>query len=944
MIAIRQILPLLLVEAALSISGGGLALRADDPQPAKAAPDKTAQSDKLAPADLKQILGRVNQADREEVENCIKNGKIPGDDKRQRVVTTLEASFLGSAFAGSPTNPRFFAAKLIVVNLTSQPIVLKRSEIRLASDGQDYAARDGSDQANHRPFQVGQQMLALRPEHLPGELQVASGAGGSTWLLFTELPLGNHVPPLAVKLKVGDADREIDVNALERESLGMKTERLGPRRCLAVVHVAGVLNTVNAGSLVEELDRIAADRLVRAAIVWEPGSRISESPLLNWLQNSALSAGRTQQYAEQQFPGMPVSLRELHLAQLPGNGAGDGQSPSYPSNFVPVTAAVAAQRIHKTEVEAVVSALRSAYEALSQEEVYEAIKSGTRFERVAALVGGGGRLAGDKLGFLLKFADDADPLVQQGALVALSQFGEPEAIARLEACARNSKPPVSLTAIAGLAGSRYTAAHTGLLDLLKSASPEAKKNIVRILAAYPRPIWSEAIYEFVNDSRSGLNLEALNALVQVGHPKLPLVLAAAIQGDDATLKQHAFNLLAVRPDRESEDLALGYAFEQLKTQSPTPVILQLINRTKDRRALPLLMARFDSSPNKHDLIQTLALIGDDQTVKYLVEKYPALQSHEKGEVLKILVRADRSSFRRLAAQALQAGDGGLVGFAVQGLQEDGSPEAVQIMTTALETSPSSFTWSHLANALSAQATPVARAALVKARDSERPEKRNLAIYALQRLRERSPGNQCLVMARSLAAESKWKEALEQYNAAIQLDPELSDAYSGRGHIYLQEEKYVEAGKDFTLAYEQDPYNSMALSGICLVMILSDGKPEAALQKVEAGRPKFQNDAVFRYNVACVYGRAAEYVEKHEQPGDDRQARLDRYKQTALADLKKSIELGFQDFELMKTDPDLKVYQKLSEFQELLKAPAEPAKAGAAIKRNLRNAALPLPRK
>ena len=69
---------------------------------------------------------------------------------------------------------------------------------------------------------------------------------------------------------------------------------------------------------------------------------------------------------------------------------------------------------------------------------------------------------------------------------------------------------------------------------------------------------------------------------------------------------------------------------------------------------------------------------------------------------------------------------------MQGLQEDGSPEAVQIMTSALETSPSSFTWSHLANALASQGTSAARTALLKARDSDRPEKRNLAGFMRRR--------------------------------------------------------------------------------------------------------------------------------------------------------------------------------------------------------------------
>src|SRR5262249_40639520 len=157
---------------------------------------------------------------------------------------------------------------------------------------------------------------------------------------------------LVLQLKFGDAVREIDVNAMQRDVLAMKTERLGPRASLGMIRISGALNSINAGSLVEELDRFAADRLVRAVIVWEESGTIAEPPLFNWLQNAALSAGRAQQFNDQQFPGLPAALRELHLARVPSGNGSNGPGVSYPSNFVPATAAVAAQRIHPTDVEA----------------------------------------------------------------------------------------------------------------------------------------------------------------------------------------------------------------------------------------------------------------------------------------------------------------------------------------------------------------------------------------------------------------------------------------------------------------------------------------------------------------------------------------------------------------------------------------------------------------
>jgi HEAT repeat protein len=907
------------------------AAKEETPKPGSSDPDSGKQPD------LKQILERLNRVERELLELRIKSGKVPQDKKDQRIITLLDTPFLGSVYYGSPTNLRFFVAKLTIVNLTDQPVMLKRDDIKLASDGQTYAVKEAPQQFQFHQFQIGQQAIQLRSLQLPAEVAVPAGGTGSTWVLFPDLPPGSHVPPLVLQLKFGDAAREIDVNAMQRDVLAMKSERLGPRGSLGMIRISGALNTINAGSLVEELDRFAADRLVRAVIAWEESGSIAEPPLFNWLQNAALSAGRAQQFNDQQFPGLPAALRELHLAHVPNASGGNGPGVSYPSNFVPATAAVAAQRIHPTDVEAVIAALRTAYEVLPRDEVVQALLSTNRLERAAALAGGAGRLSADKLPAILKFADDNDPVMQQAALLALSHYGEQEAIDKLVFYARKNVMPLSGAAVAGLAGSRYSAAHNALLELLANETPESKKNIVRILAAYPRPVWSEAIYEFVKDARSGLNVEALNALVQVGHPKLLSVLGDALKGNDETLKQQAFTILAGRADRESEELALEFTLAHLKTAPATSVMLQLLNRIKDKRALPLLMARFTATPNKQELIQTLALIGDEQTAKFLVEKYPVLQNGEKGEVLRLLVKFDLPAFRQLATQALQSGDVTLVNYAVQGLQEDGSGEGVKIMIDALETSANSFTWSYLSNALAAAGTPAARAALLKARDSGNPEKRTFAVNGLRMLQQRSPGYQYIFQAQELNRQEKFKEAVEQYDMAIQLDANLPDAFAGRGHALLHLDKPAEAGKDFAKALEQDPYNSLALTGLCLVMVIVDGKPGEAVKKLEEARAKFPNDGMFNYNAACVYGRAYAHVEKDEKAAD-RETLMAQYKQACFADLKKAIEMGFQDFALMKKDPDLKSFQDLPEFQELLKTQPGVGARGRAAKAAVKRAA------
>ncbi len=815
----RLFMPAWAVALLIFMSGTPVPAAGEDPPEPEQKTDGAAQSaakaasaERDSAAELKQILERLNRADRDLVEQQAKSGKLPGKQQDRRVIAVVDSPFLGSEYYGSNTNPRFFVARLTLVNLTDQPVVMKRESIRLTFEGVTYPVKEATESLKNRPYQVGQQTIQMRSLPMPVELNVASGARGSTWVLFPELPPGNHVPPIELRFQPGAVERVWDVVARERDVLGMKVERIGPRHSLGMVRISGTLNTINVGSLVEELDRLAADRLVRAVIDWEPGSSISELTLSHWLQNSAVGSGRAQQFAEQQFPGLPASFRELHLSRLPNQNSADNQTSSYPSNFVPVTAAVAALRIHKSEAEAVIAALHSAYEVLPRDEVLQAIRTGSPAERAAALAGGAARLPADKLPVVLKYADDADPIIQQAAVLALSNFGDREAIAKLVSCARRRPSAVANTAISGLAGSRYETAHAALLELLASEPPESKKSIVKILAAYPRPIWSDAIYEFVKDPRSGLNLEALNALVQVGHPKLLSVLADALHGSDAALKMQAFGILAARNDRECEELSVDFTLEHLKTAAPAPGMLALLNRVKDRRALPLLLARFSETQNKTELIQTLTRIGDEKTAKFLIDRYPGLQNHEKAEVLRYLVRFDTFGFRQLAPQALLSGDNALVSQAAQGLQEDGSPEAVGIMIDALEAGTNSFVWSYVANAAwlgSARLT--AASALRKARDTGGPEKRPFAINALIALRQRSPGFPFYQIGQQQSMTDNYKEAIEHYDTAIQLDPELSDAYSGRGHALLKQEKYVEAGKDFAKAYEQDPYNSLARS-------------------------------------------------------------------------------------------------------------------------------------
>jgi tetratricopeptide (TPR) repeat protein len=393
------------------------------------------------------------------------------------------------------------------------------------------------------------------------------------------------------------------------------------------------------------------------------------------------------------------------------------------------------------------------------------------------------------------------------------------------------------------------------------------------------------------------------------------VLKESLASNQPGMREEAFARLAERTDPESEKIAVEYALEQLKTQPMSEPVRVLLSRTKDKRALPLLWKQYDRTPNKGQLLQTLALIGDQETVRELLKRYDHMQEYEKAETIKILAKLSPTEFRKRAILAINS-NSQVMSFAIQGLQDDGGPDSVKILAEALEKSPHQNVWMNVCNALSMLGTPAGRAALIKARDSGVPEKRNAAHQALVNMMSRSPGYGYYLNAKQHVKDSRWKEALEQFDNAIQADPELSDAYAERGNVYLRDGKLEQASKDYEKASTMDPFNHQGLTGLCIVMVMKDGKYTEAIKKVEDSRNKFGDNNIFRYNVACVYARAVEYLQKNDKVAD-REKLIKDYSAITIKELQASIQGGFQELDWMQKDPDLKSLQGTPEFKKMI---------------------------
>lgn len=822
------------------------------------------------------------------------------------VKLTLNSFHLGSVYSyyNPPTGSRYLAVQLHVTNGSAKPLKLRAQDIVLRCDGTDYKLKEPTGGLRNSAFQTGTRTVMVSRMQLTADLPVEPEKSAEKWLVFGGLPAGNQVLPMVLKITVGGAAREFDVNEAALKQLKLTVERIGPRGCLALLTVGGEINTVNIGSLVGTLESLVAQKVVRAVIRFDRSATRLDGQILSWLQQAAFLAGRGENN-NTQLPVVPAALRELHVAALPNRSAEalEGATGDEP-------------RIHRRDSVAVRAALRTAIESLPRAELLAEIEKGHPLVRPAALADGGSRLTAEDLPLVLRHADGDDVKMQLAALAALRHFGEPAAINKLLFYARKNVEPTVSAAIESLAASRYAVAHQSLLDVLKKEHPASRRLIVRVLAKYPRPLWSDTIYSFIGDSDPDVAVEALRALVETGHPRLLDLLKDALARGTPPVRQEAFLLLSKRNDPQSEELALEFALQTMKTGLPTSGMYELLSRTKDPRAVPLLLRELDQAPgSRSQIINTLSQIGDQSVGEALAAKYSSFSNRDKAATLTALQLFKSPHFRQFAGEALLRGDTSLVSTAIMGLQNDGSPQAVHLLVTALEASRNPTIWSYITNALANFGTTEAKLALNRARDSDNSRKRKLAVEALRSLRQRSPGYPAFLTARQSAQTERWDEAISRYTAAIELDAELSDAYSGRGHAYLQTQKVAEAHKDFSKAVELDPYSAEGVSGlgICLVM---ENHVESGTKVIEDSRSKLNDDFVFTYNAACVYGRALEQTSKLPA-SPDRQKKAEDFRKKALADLRLSVKLGFPDMDWMKKDPDLNSLHGTSDFKHIV---------------------------
>lgn len=876
------------------------------------------------PESLKKLIERINKLEAE-VERLKNGGPAAGAAVEPHVLAMLDVAAMGVFYSGN-TQTRYLVLHVLLANTTKQNFTIPRDQVIAELDGEQRKLKDLPTNLQNYSIQSGKQHLQLSTMKPPKEWKLPAGGQAGLWLVYPELPLGPRPPQCRLKIKLGDMTREINVNELQRAQLSLDLQRIGPRQSLALLTINGTMNSFNAASVVDELDKLVEQKIARVVIRWGDSATPPDQQIVQWLQMAAI--GNNNPNNNQLFPVIPSAIREFHLTEFP---AGEDNQPrsGYQFGLRPTTQ----PRIHKTASESVGAALRTAYLALPRDELLDEIKNGHPLSRAAALAYGGGRLDIDQLPQIFQWVEDKDPEIQKAALQALSHFGEPKAVEMLVLYAQRNVEPTSTGAIESLAGSRFGTAHDALLKLLNNEPAASKKKIIQVLAKYPRPIWSETLYDFVTNTPNGMDADSLKALVQVGHPNLVDVLERSLKSTDKTIRDQAFQELAKRSDERSESLAVDFALKQLESGPPDATVVQLLSRTKEPRAIPLLLKQLDTNGERSNTINLLMQLGDQTVADKLVAKYLTLNNNEKVQVLQGLKLFKHSKFRELCGEALATNDNQLVSTAANALTQDGHPEGEKILIAALDKQKTIHLLSNIMNALANFGTPTARAALIKARDSGEPNRKNYATQALLMMRQRSPGFQYIFQAINFRQNNQDKEAFEAYETAIQLDPALPEAYLGRGQLLLKQEKFGAARKDFetVIDMKHEPLDGEFVTSLAIARI-GDGKLEEGLKYLEENRGKQLEggrDAarkaikgLFLYNSACAYSRAVEQVDKKTEMAD-REVVREKYRKQAIDDLSESIKNGFDDFKWMAKDPDFKILHEDPDFKKILASqPAE----------------------
>ena len=704
---------------------------------------------------------------------------------------------------------RFLVGRLVIINKSDVPLELKTNDLRLHVNGKEFRIGERTELTRFSNFRLGDRHYSISELKPAEQLKVPAGQVASSWVVFHGLPAGNDVPNLTLRWKFDKQAFALDASLQHRARLRWRREQIGPHGIVSLCTIGGEINTINIGTIIDDFVTLATQNMTRVIIQFSEKAPRVEPHLMQWLQRVASQAGREKaqnSYMTSEFPLVPAMIREIHLTNLPSGTTRTYTSASGPS------------RVHENLNEAIIAISQSVYESIPVSELIQEIRKGAPLTKPAVLIHGAPRIPSEMLPEIIAISkQNEQPLLQKAALICLGEFNDTRAVATLALAAQSEDESISLTALASLGASRFPAHQKKIMELLAdheqvtkslNATPGFQQRVIRVLAQFPRKRWAEALYQQAQTEPVSLQVDALKALNEVGHPGLQKLLITLLQDKEKELQKASLEILTQRTDRISTEAVKNYALLQLEKGTPDNQTFQVVALHKIQKAIPSLLALLKTDDKQRSLIiNTLATIGDEKILDAFIEIYPDLSSStDRIAVIQSLRKIDQHRFLKFAPTALNTKDLQVVTTVSNYLRETASEEAVDILIKVTgDCKDNDPRLSHLITALGYLSTPESQKILVSLRDSKSETTSRTARNALENLYRRSPVHYLASQATSTSRARNYPLAIKQFTLAIEGDPGYPMAYEGRAVVYQILLQYENALADYKKLAELDPH-------------------------------------------------------------------------------------------------------------------------------------------
>lgn len=817
---------------------------------------------------------------------------------------------LGVDNAYVETRIRYLAVRVTLLNQSDEVVTINTGEISLAGWGETYSLDDHPKGFDRTPVRIGREVQSMSELLTPQQISISERKAASFWCVFAGLPNTNSVEDLVLRVPLEQGGQlQHDLRVEQHARLGMVVEKIGPKNALGLITLHGAFNSVNAQDLADKIRELSKNNVKRVVIGWAVGAKDVEPDLIDWLLHRATQEMNNELYSL--FPLFP-ELEFLALGSLPEINLED----EFEDEF--------GDSLFDSDEEAVRSALKELFDVIDSKYVSREIRQGHPFSQRAALASLASRRDRTSLEgmftLLTQLYDSADEQTRRYVLLAIGQQSEPQAIPMLVNILERKQNSDAEGALVALIRSNQPHAVTAVEESISERSANVpRERQIELLTENYRRRWSPYLLESLHDESPLVRSAALSGLVKVGHPRLSSILKDALKDDTEEVRQVAFGALVDRTDAESERAAIDHALHLLKEGTLNENVSVMITRTRDQRAAPLILAQIQTNSDaRAQLLELLEEVGDERSVRQLLKQEEMLTTSERVLLYQLVSAFDLPEKLEIAQKALRSKELEIRQIGIAILTQQVSDKAAEAIYDLLPSEDENEV-KLACYALGQIGTPQAEEFLKQIRQDAYEQKDEKTLSAaregLRLWMSHSPGWNAIESAYYHSQIENYENALNYFSLAIEIDPELGVAHSGKGNTLLKMKKIDEAGAAFQRAYEIDDFDGQAITGVGIVRAMQ-GEIEAAVKLTVESASKFPNDNIFSYNTACVYGRAIESLKKRSDQESVKQT-IQEYEAKAIHALKKSIEYGFDEFALMRTDPDIHALRSLPEFQELL---------------------------